>query len=136
MARALVARLDLTGAAVRCDSNDDSNRLYAGVAARGGRLVAPRKKPHTSPGHHARHPDRLRAIRRLERCDQAYEAHERHRIAVEQAFARLTNLPLGLAPLPNFVRRLPRVRRWVAAKITLYHAYRSLLLERRDSEAA
>ena len=121
--------LDLQGNTLRGDSNYDSNRLYRAVAQRGGRLIAPRKKPFTGIGHHPQHPDRLRAISELEGVPNPREAlrqHARHRVRVEQGLALLTNLPFGLAPLPNFVRRQQRVQRWVLAKITLYHLYLSL----------
>ena len=92
------------------------------AALRSRRRVAPRKRPHTGLGHHPHHPDRLRAIAGLERGGpECARAHKRHRIRVEQALGHLTNLPCGLSPLPNFVRRRHRVARWVLAKITLYH---------------
>jgi hypothetical protein len=123
VARRLTALADLRGVLLRGDSNYDSNPLYAAVAARGGRLIAPRKRPHTGLGHHPHHPDRLRAIEELEQpgAESARRAHKLHRIRVEQALGHLTNLPCGLSPLPNFVRRHRRVARWVLAKITLYH---------------
>jgi hypothetical protein len=120
---AMLDKVDLKGATARGDSNYDSNPLYAGVADAGGRLLAPRKKPFTELGHHPNHPDRIRAIRHLELGDLVLEEHESRRIAVEQRLAHLTNLPFGLFSLPNYVRRLHRVRRWVAGKILLYHLY-------------
>lgn len=121
---------DLRGVLLRGDSGYDSNRLYADVAAAGGRLVASRKRPGSGLGHHRHHPDRLRAIAELEQADDdgrqgqpALTEHKRHRIRVEQTLAHLTNLPGGLAPLPNFVRRRHRVAMWVLAKVTLYHLY-------------
>ncbi len=126
--RRLVRRLDLRGVLVRGDSNYDSNPLYRAVADAGGRLLAPRKKPGRGLGHRPHHPDRLRAIAELEGDAAMLAEHKRHRIRIEQAFAHLTNLPFGLAPLPNFVRRLRRVRMWVEAKVTLYHVHRILSL--------
>jgi hypothetical protein len=122
--RRLVRCLDLAGVLLRGDSNYDSNPLYRAVADRGGRLVAPRKKPGTGLGHCPHHPHRLRAVAELEGSAATLREHRCHRVRVEQAFAHLTNLPFGLAPLPNFVRRLRRVRMWVAAKIALYHVHR------------
>jgi hypothetical protein len=120
--RRLVATMDLHAVLLRGDSNYDSNLLYAAVCERGGRLVAPRKKPGTGLGHQPHHPHRLRAIEELEkRGDESMRAHKRHRIRVEQALGHLTNLPFGLSPLPNFVRRQQRVARWVLVKIALYH---------------
>lgn len=118
--RPLVRNSDLSGRAVRADANYDSNRLYACVAGRGGRLIAPRKKPRTGLGHGRHHPDRLRAIRELESCPLARRRHTRLRGDVERAFADLGNV-VGLWSLPPFVRRLRRVRRWVRAKLLLYH---------------
>jgi hypothetical protein len=119
---------------VRGDSGYDSNRLYAAFAARGGRPIAARKKPGTGLGHHRQHPHRLLAIEQLERSEASLKAHRRHRIRVEQALAHATNLPFGLSPLPNHVRRLPRVRLWVLSKITLYHLY--LMLRQQKALAA
>lgn len=122
----LLAQLDGRGVVLRGDANYDSNELYAAVADAGGRFVAPRRKPGTgvSAGH-TQHPDRRRAIRELEHGPGALYVHRRHRVRIEQTFGQLTNLPGGLASLPNSVRRLPRVQRWVAAKIALYHLYRT-----------
>ena len=41
---------------------------------------------------------------------------------IERVFGVLTCTAGGLAPLPAWVRTLPRVRRWVGAKIILYNA--------------
>jgi hypothetical protein len=122
----LVKLVELKGTTIRGDSNYDSNRLYAAVAEQGGRLIAPRKKPGTGLGHHPHHADRLKAIEELEQSEESLKAHKRHRIRVEQALGHLTNLPFGLSPLPNFVRRKHRVALWVLTKITLYHLYLNL----------
>ena len=126
----------LRGAVMRGDSNYDSNPLYRAVADAGcgGRLVASRKRPGTGLGHHRHHPDRLRAVAELERTPRGLAEHRRHRARVEQGLAHLTNLPYGLAPLPNFVRRLPRVEMWVRAKIAVYHLH--LMLRARHALAA
>ena len=42
-------------------------------------------------------------------------------------------MPFGLWALPNHVRRLARVTRWVAAKVALFHVYLAL---RRRARAA
>lgn len=126
--RRLVELAELDRKIIRADSNYDSNRLYAAVAKRGGRLIASRKKPGTGLGHGQHHPHRLLAIHQLEQSDESMRAHKRHRIRVEQALGHLTNVPFGLSPLPNFVRRLHRVALWVLGKITLYHLSRVLLL--------
>jgi hypothetical protein len=46
----------------------------------------------------------------------------RDRDDIERAFGILTCTGGGLGPLPAWVRTLERVRRWVGAKIALYHA--------------
>jgi hypothetical protein len=131
--RDLIANCDLRGVTLRADANYDSNPTYQAVAAAGGRLIAPRRKPGTGLGHRPHHPDRLRALAELERSPDAQanlRAHQRARSRVEQALGHLTNLPFGLWALPNHVRRLHRVQRWVSAKILLYHLHliRSLAL--------
>jgi hypothetical protein len=125
-ARDLIKPLDLSGVIVRGDSAYDSNPLYTVIAENGGRLIAPRKKPGTKLGHHRQHPDRVAAIKELESDPDALAQHRRRRNRIEQTFAHVTNLPCGIAPLPNFVRRLSRVRRWIAAKIALFHLHRYL----------
>jgi hypothetical protein len=126
VARHLVHSVDLDQVTVRGDASYDSNALYAAVALQGGRLIAPRKRPGRGIGHHRQHPDRLRAIDQLEGLAGAAASHRRQRVRVEQTLAHLTNLPFGLSPLPNCVRRLVRVERWIKAKITLYHLHLSL----------
>lgn len=125
--RSLIACTHLHQATLRADANYDSNATYLAAAEAGGRLIAPRRKLHTGIGHHPQHPDRLAAIELLEQNPQALTEHKRHRNRVEQILAHLTNLPFGLRALPNFVRRLSRVRLWVMTKITLYHLHLSLL---------
>ena len=41
---------------------------------------------------------------------------------MERAFANLSNFGGGLTHLPPWVRTLPRVTRWVTAKLIIYHA--------------
>lgn len=123
VARTLIEKVDLRGAMLQADANYDSGPLYSAVADRGGRLVAPRRKPGRSLGHRRHHPHRLQAIAEFEDATNKGQQHKRHRLRVEQIFGHLTNLPFGLAPLPNCVRRQARVERWVAAKITLFHLH-------------
>jgi hypothetical protein len=124
--RDLIPACDLRQCTLRADANYDSNPTYRVVAAAGGRLIAPRRKPHTGLGHRPHHPDRLRAVAELEQgpdADARLAAHKRARNRVEQTLAHLTNLPFGLWALPNHVRRLRRVKLWVSAKILLYHLH-------------
>lgn len=119
----LVDELDLHGALLRADGNYDCVELYATVARAGGRLLAPRRKPGTGLGSHPQHPHRLQAIHELEGTAMGLKSHDKNRIRVEQIFGRLTTVPFGVWGLPPSVRRLARVRRWVNAKIALYHLY-------------
>jgi Transposase DDE domain len=137
--RKIVQMLDLAGTTVRGDSNYDSNPLYETIAQRGGRLIAPRKKPGTGLGHGSadrspHHPHRLLAIQELETDDTRLKEHKRERNGVEQRLAHLTNVPFGLWALPNHVRHLRRVRQWVRTKVMLYHLY--LVHRRSMAEAA
>jgi len=123
----LVAQAPLAGKLLRGDANYDSNPLYGATALQGGRLIARRRKPLRGLGHGAHHPHRLQAIDELEKSPRGLAQHRRHRNRIEQSFAYFTNLPFGLWALPNFVRRLKRVRMWTMAKVTLYHLNRTLL---------
>ena len=133
--RQLLAQVALRDCTLRGDANYDSNPTYRAVADAGGRHVAPRRKPGTGLGHHPQHPDRLRAVRELEQTPGGLADHKRRRNRVEQVLAHLVNLPFGLWGLPPFVRRLPRVRQWVAAKIVLYHLHLAQTLARQRAAA-
>lgn len=123
--RPMLRRLPRTRWLIRADANYDSVSLYTLAAARGGRLIAPRRKRGRGIGHHRQHPDRLAAIAELE--GGGGTIHRRWRSDIERAFADLGNIA-GLFALPPFVRRRRRVRRWVRIKLLLYHL--SLMLRR------
>jgi hypothetical protein len=127
---ARLARLTpMSGRLLRADSNYDTNRLYGAVAARGGRLIANLRRPGTRLGHRPQHPDRL-ATHQLLNCDRAaVRLHRRERSGIERCFAHLR--AAGLFALPPFVRRRRRVKRWVRAKLLLYHL--NLMLRRDKS---
>lgn len=112
------------------DGNYDSHDLHKHVDHAGGRLVT-----HVHPHRCATHPVTLRQMGRARRALLALHASDhrpllrqvaRHRNTVELTFSNLTCYGGGLGPLPAFVRRLPRVTRWVGAKIILYHVRRQL----------
>jgi hypothetical protein len=126
--RPMLRKIPLRGCVLRADANYDSNALYATAASRGGRLIAPRRKPGRGLGHGHHHPHRLEAITALENTLTTRREHIRRRSAAERTFADLGNR-VGLFALPNFIRRRHRVRRWVRAKILLYHLI--LVLERK-----
>jgi hypothetical protein len=110
-------------ALVLADRNYDARRVYEAVALRGGGLLVP-------PRGFAVHPVALRQMGPLRRealslwrehARSARSVH-RQRVCVEGVFSALCSAGGGLAPLPAWVRRTDRVRRWVGAKIILYHA--------------
>jgi hypothetical protein len=104
------------------DASYDSNSLYNASASVGRSLVAPRKKPGTGLGKGTEHhPQRLRSIELTEHMELHPFARALHnwRSGIERQFGWLTTRQAGLQNLPSFVRRLPRVRRWIQAKLIL-----------------
>jgi hypothetical protein len=105
------------------DGNYDAADLHKTVDRLDGRLLV-------KPRGMAEHPVTLRQMGHARRelldtwrqypslCQLVYK----QRIHVEGGFSNLTCYGGGLGPLPAWVRRLPRVVRWVGAKIILYHA--------------
>lgn len=129
-ATALVAHADVGGhERMRADASYDSSKFYAACASRGVRLIAQRRKPGTgvSKGH-KQHSDRLRAIEDLEGDPVMLAEHKRKRGAIERFFGALVSWGCGLSHLPTWVRRLYRVRLWVAAKL-VFNAARIVLLK-------
>jgi len=118
---------------VLADGNYDSHAFYKDVDHRGGALV-------THLRGKAAHPVTLRqmgpARRERLQLEQSPQGRPLVRMALRQrnnielTFAHATSYGGGLGPLPAFVRRLPRVTRWVGAKITLYHARLALRKQR------
>jgi Transposase DDE domain len=93
----------------------DINKLYDAAQAVAHQLVADRKRPRAGLGHRKHSPARLRAIELLRGSFGRALYHERDHI--ERNFGGLTNFGGGLTPLPNWVRRLTRVRQWIHAKL-------------------
>jgi hypothetical protein len=123
-ARLLVNRLGGAGYLVG-DRGYDSNPLARTAGRRGHQLVAPPKKEAgAGRGHHPQNPFRLRGLALLQ---QPFgQALYRSRSYVERCFGHLTSFGGGLGPLPSWVRRQHRVKRWVQAKL-LINAARDLL---------
>jgi len=125
VARAMLTHLPAVhpGTLVLADGNYDAHVLHKDVAARGGWLV-------TRPRGRGRHPVTRRQMGPARRTLIDLWEHQprlmrriyRERNRIEQVFGHLRCTPGLLGPLPCFVRGLTRVRRWVGAKITLYHA--------------
>lgn len=111
-------------ALVLADGNYDSNHLYEQIHQRGARLFTPLKGQRAQDGYRLRHMSLARRAvhavwgRREDLCWKVY----RRRGQIERIFSALTCFAGGLSPLPNWVRRLDRVTRWVTAKVTIYHA--------------
>lgn len=118
-----------SGSLVMADGNYDAHVLHKDVSRRGAWLWL-------KPRGMAEHPVTLRqmgaARRQLLTTWRNYPEWSRRltrkRIHVEGTFSNLTSYAGGLGPLPSFVRRLERVRRWVGAKIILYN----VRLQQRD----
>jgi hypothetical protein len=119
---------DLTGTLVMADGNYDAHVLHKQVARHGGFLI-------THPRGRAKHPVTRRQMgpsRRLmidlwDRCPELMHRVYQHRKQIERRFGNLACTPGLLTSLPKFVRGLPRVRRFVGAKICLYHAHRAAM---------
>lgn len=109
------------------DASYDSNPLHHAAAATGLRLIAPRRRPELAiDPNRKHHPARLEAIRFTEH-DPAWEPlRKRVRTTVERFFGTLASFGGGLWSLPTWVRRLHRVRIWVAAKLVLNAARHTL----------
>lgn len=120
------------GAMILADAGYDSNALYAAASDAGVALLAPRRKPHRSISPtYDHHPDRLHAIETLEGDATAAQKARAQRTTIERYFGALASVGGGLFALPPWVRRLRRVRLWVAAKLALDAARR--VARRRDA---
>jgi hypothetical protein len=99
----------------------DSNALHDAAAQRGCQLIAPRKCPARGVGHHRHHPHRFESIRMTEGVDRAIwdQVLQPQRVQIERFFGALSAAGAGLFALPPWVRRLHRVRLWVAAKLII-----------------
>jgi hypothetical protein len=131
-AHALLALLpaQAQGTRLLADANYDSSALYDAAGARGLQLVAARRYRHAKGlGHVYQSPFRLRALE-LQREDPRV-LDERRRI--EGFFGTMGNVVGGLAPLPNAVRGRRRVELWVAAKLAIDAAHRSIRAAKRQA---
>ena len=121
------------GAVFMADGNYDAHKLHKDIARRGGWLWV---KPRGVGCHPVTRRQMGPARRALLAVWQQTPRHAQRiyntRVHVEGTFSNLTSYGGGLGPLPPFVRRLERVRRWVGAKIVLYH----IRLKQRQTQAA
>ena len=65
-------------------------------------------------GHHYLSPHRRFAVDLLE--NGGYARFHQQRTQIERNFRNWTSFGGGLSPLPNWVRRLDRIRLWIQAK--------------------
>jgi Transposase DDE domain len=103
------------------DNQFDQNPIYETAGQRSIQLVAPRRKNVKGLGHMRHSSHRLRAIELL--SGPFGQSLLRARRTIESAYAQLTGLAFGLAPLPNWVRTPRRVENWVRAKLIFFTAY-------------
>lgn len=103
------------------DALFDSNPLHHATHERRCQLVAPRKNPGTGVGTRRHHPNRLESIRLTEGADRDVWdlVLQPQRVAIERFFGAWASFGGGLSSLPTWVRRLHRVRVWVAAKLLI-----------------
>jgi len=99
------------------DTAYDADRLYDMAAVRGMQLVATPRVRKKGLGHKRHSPHRLRGLS----IAQSPEGHRmlRDRFFIDRQFGTWGNIAGGLWGLPNFVRHLETVRRWVVTKIML-----------------
>lgn len=116
MAPGLLARVQPRGW-ILADGNYDSGPLYEIAAQWGGQMLA---TPRTGAGqgHRRLNPHRQQA---LALWPTLGTWAKRERKAIDRFFGQHSSYGGGLAPLPSWVRTLPRVTQWVTVKIALYH---------------
>lgn len=103
---------------VLADGNYDTRALYDTVDADGGVFLTPLPE-NAGKGHRRQSPARnAAAVAWRGIAGYVY----RDRAGVERIFAHISAFGGGLAGLPPWVRTLVRVRRWVGAKLIIYHA--------------
>ena len=109
----VVADVNYDSQPLRRDARKIKRRLYTGIR---NNRVGKRQQP-----------ERLRMLRLLQRDVGQRLMHWRD--TIERGFGQMGNFSCGLKGLPNWCRRIWRVRSWVGGKVLLYHAF--LLAKRR-----
>jgi hypothetical protein len=103
---------------VLADGAYDSGALYDHVSKHRAQLLTP-LPANVGGGHRPQSVARMAAARMwIDGAENLY----RERLGIERIFSQQSSFGGGLAPLPAWVRRWPRVWRWIAAKLILYHA--------------
>ena len=109
------------------DANYDANSLHVAAHECGHQLLAPRRNPGTGLGHHRVSPQRVRSIEMLEGISDFGPSLFQYRRQIEGRFGNLCSFGGGLTCLPPWVRRLPRVRLFVAAKLLIRAARNTVI---------
>lgn len=99
------------------DGNYEASRLSDAAADSGYLLLARPDERDTGGGHRYQSPHRLLALAWFR--DGLGWALDRDRASIERAFGNAGSFGGGLGPLPNWVRRLGRVSRWVWCKLVI-----------------
>jgi hypothetical protein len=116
MARQLIPSLP-GGGYLLGDPEYDCNALYDLAHAANHQLLAPKRQKQHGLGHRRQSPYRLRSIELMSTTfgKRLY----RFRRQIERDFGNLTSFGGGLTCLPPWVRRFPRVRNWLHAKLLI-----------------
>lgn len=114
MARQLIPTLPGAGYLLG-DPEYDGNALHELAHAADYQLLTPKRQKQHGLGHRPQSPYRLRSIELIKTKfgKQLY----RFRRQIERDFGNLTSFAGGLTCLPPWVRRFPRVRNWLNAKL-------------------
>lgn len=106
------------GGYLLADGDYDASYLYDRAFERGYQLLAPhRKAKKPGSGGHYQSPHRMHCIELLQH-EYGQELYAT-RGQIERDYGNATAFGGGLAPLPAWVRGLPRVRTWVWAKLLI-----------------
>ena len=98
------------------DGQYDQNSNYDEAALHGHQLIALPRRDGAGRGHRPQSPHRLRGLELQAIISQWFTSA---RGQIEREFSGLTCFGGGLTCLPPWVRGLPRVTRWVQAKLVL-----------------
>lgn len=102
---------------VLADGGYDSGKLYDHALSCGSLLFTPLPR-NAGGGHRPQSKARLFAAWLWANGGAALY---KERMGIERYFSQQSTFGGGLAPLPSWVRTLPRVERWVGTKLLFYH---------------
>lgn len=102
---------------VYADGSYEDNRVYDAAGSSGYLVLANPGTQATGGGHGYQSEYRRLALSFFE-TDLGWDLY-RHRASIERRFGHMGSFGGGLQPLPNWVRRLGRVTRWVWCKLVI-----------------